>query len=196
MLTIRLSLAKCAEELDGLIPPAQEDGNESSSSSVSNHVRLRLPVSSSRDEPPRASPTETNRFKQMADQLLRLLLLFDDVLVQEHSPEHASMLHLPDKQDNITCDFCTCDIFQSFFECTKCVDYPKAEDSAIAPGYGLVICPSCYVDGRACRCRSMIPMQCQDFRTLLSEREKAAEVLRRAQRIFPQKRRSSARIEE
>ena len=44
----------------------------------------------------------------------------------------------------LACDFCGADIFQSFFECQKCL---KDKTTPVTrPGDGLLICPSCYVN--------------------------------------------------
>src|SRR5271154_1765601 len=43
----------------------------------------------------------------------------------------------------------------------------------------LTLCPSCYIDGRTCRCGSMIPVQCRRFDDLISDRERVAQVLTR-----------------
>lgn len=102
----------------------------------------------------------------------------------------ASSLHSPDCNDTlvrqpphdiprVTCDFCDTDIFQSFFECKKCV--PDEDDSA--PGDpsdeldGLIICPQCYVEGRTCRCGVMKPTQYRAFSQLLLDRNTAMSVL-------------------
>ena len=180
-LMIRKSLVQCTDELNSLVPSSQEDDIESSessfSSSISDHIRL--PVSSSRNEP-KASQSQTTRISELGEKLRGLLRLYDDVLVEEYSPDHASLLHLQDKDQNITCDFCTCDVFQSFFECQNCVDRSELEEAhEIAPGHGLIICPSCYVDGRVCECGRMTPTQYHRFEELLSDRDRAVQVLRR-----------------
>ncbi|KAI0780970.1 hypothetical protein BD413DRAFT_463733, partial [Trametes elegans] len=78
---------------------------------------------------------------------------------------------------NLACDFCGADIFQSFFECQSCRTPEEGTTPSI--GDGLLICPSCYVEGRACHCSDMEPRQCRPFEMLLSDRNDAAHVLSR-----------------
>lgn len=75
---------------------------------------------------------------------------------------------------NIACDFCGSDIFQSFFECSTChEDGPELAK----PGHGLIICPTCYIEGRSCVCKIMAPKQYRGFSKLLEDRNLAADVL-------------------
>jgi hypothetical protein len=120
---------------------------------------------------------------------LQLLLgAYDDILSDEaYNTKDADktpiVLHTPaqpsstseDTDDRITCDFCSADIFQSFLECRVCVKKP----GEVTPGYGCVVCPRCYVDGRTCRCGTMNPAQCRPFDDLLKVRDEAIEVLKR-----------------
>ncbi|KAJ7824687.1 hypothetical protein B0H13DRAFT_2443554, partial [Mycena leptocephala] len=110
------------------------------------------------------------------DTLLRVLLLFDSILIEEYSPEANKMQHLgwakdgkEVEVDQLTCDFCGGDIFLSFFECRACVDGRKPA----APGAGFVICPGCYVEGRTCECEVMVPMQCRFIKNLFEARARA-----------------------
>lgn len=87
----------------------------------------------------------------------------------------------------VTCDFCDTDVFQSFFECRKCVVPPvdEAMETGTAHevhGDGLVICPSCYVEGRTCRCEIMQPTQCRPFNELLCDRNMAMKVLEQVEK--------------
>lgn len=67
------------------------------------------------------------------------------------------------------CDFCGADIFQSFFECRKCVR--SSEGDKLSIGDGLLICPSCYVTGRTCRCGHMQAAQVRPFEDLFQARQ-------------------------
>lgn len=75
---------------------------------------------------------------------------------------------------NIACDFCGADIFQSFFECSKCHEGGPA---LARPGHGLIICPTCYIEGRSCDCQEMAPKQYRYFSKLLEDRNLAADAL-------------------
>ncbi|KAI0341657.1 hypothetical protein BDW22DRAFT_1331922 [Trametopsis cervina] len=95
---------------------------------------------------------------------------------------------------NFACDFCGSDIFQSFFECQSCaippdetVDRDHDEDEEPAStltGDGLIICPSCYVEGRTCACGIMHAAQCRPFSLLINRRNDAAAVLRKLEGDF------------
>lgn len=166
----------------------------------------RLPMSSSRDEPLPLSPSELKKKEFGMKKLRKLITLFDDVLVEEFSKDHNQMSHMttsftstasstslsessdgstsptPDGISRITCDFCDTDVFQSFFECRKCIPAPPldAMDTGTAPQGcedGLVICPSCYVEGRTCQCEVMRPVQCRPFSDLLRDRNLAVKIL-------------------
>jgi hypothetical protein len=189
--TIYRTILRYTQELEKFLP-LTDDTPSSSRSPSSELTRTHLPVSSSRNEP-RTLSADNDQISRLTQQLRRLLQLFDDILVEEYAPENKYMPRLPpnkisddtllsttkdkDKGGHITCDFCACDIFQSFFECLRCV--PEGDNAATAQGDGLVICPSCYVDGRTCRCEVMVPIQCRDFEALISCRNNAAKVLRK-----------------
>ena len=78
-------------------------------------------------------------------------------------------------RDQYTCDYCGADIFQSFFKCETCCVVP-ASDGRVDDA--LVICATCYVEGRSCKCGDMTPTQRYRTETLLDERNKAALILR------------------
>ncbi|KAL4067881.1 hypothetical protein J3A83DRAFT_4096483 [Scleroderma citrinum] len=119
----------------------------------------------------------------LAHELKKLLDLFDDILAQEYTAQHKSLPNVSQSgaahYDNIHCDFCGADIFQSFFECDKCA-FQSDGDSAFLPlGDGLVVCPSCYVEGRTCRCGEMQPVQHRVMDDLLQSRDSAARAIQR-----------------
>jgi hypothetical protein len=106
------------------------------------------------------------------------------IMDEEYSPEWKDMSR-PDvgTQENgsgaetecpIICDFCGCDVFQSFFECSKCI--PSGGAPRGCKGYA--ICPPCYVEGRSCRCIVMEPMQVSSFNKLIKVQQAAIEVLK------------------
>lgn len=102
-----------------------------------------------------------------------LLTLYDSILVEEYEPRHKDMVSRPTEEDIcIDCDFCGCDIFQSFFECGPSSD-------------GCVICPGCYVEGRNCKCKNarMHPMQCRDFQQLVDVRTNAVNAVARYEEL-------------
>lgn len=118
----------------------------------------------------------------LAYDLKQLLDLFDDVLAQDFTAQHASLPHVSQSgstySDDIACDFCGADVFQSFFECDKCIPPPSSDNSGVLLlGCGLVLCPSCYVEGRSCRCGVMQPVQCRVIGDLFKSRDNAAKAI-------------------
>jgi hypothetical protein len=130
----------------------------------------------------RSSPTVNSNLERVADDLHHLLELLDDVLAEEYSPKHQDMPHVSQSetchQNNICCDFCGADVFQSFFECLPCALRSPGIDDKMKIGDGIVVCPLCYVEGRSCNCGTMNPTQCQPFGDLLKVRDKALHVIR------------------
>ncbi|KAG6888899.1 hypothetical protein C0992_007223 [Termitomyces sp. T32_za158] len=113
-----------------------------------------------------------------------LLKLFDSVLVEESPIPHRRIHCLQSVTtpttavDQLSCDFCGADVFQSFFECLSCVNGPQDSNSSKAKhGDGFVICAGCYIEGRSCKCGNMEPVQCRPFQELLDVRNKVAELL-------------------
>ncbi|KAG9318700.1 hypothetical protein JVU11DRAFT_796 [Chiua virens] len=119
------------------------------------------------------------------DNLKHLVSLFDDILAAEFSVARDSMPHVSQSNllhtDNLHCDFCGSDIFQSFFECDKCLPAASSGSSAgILPvGDGLTLCPLCYAEGRICHCGEMQPVQCRPFNDLLRIRDQAVMAIQR-----------------
>lgn len=121
-------------------------------------------------------PTSTENLKQ-------LVCLFDDILIAEASISRDSMPHISQSgvshTDNLHCDFCGADIFQSFFECDSCLPVSSSSVSGgvLPVGDGLILCPSCYVEGRTCQCGNMQPVQCRPFGYLLGIRDRAVKAI-------------------
>lgn len=109
-----------------------------------------------------------------ANRVFELLTLFDHILTAECPPASTPIAMLQTSTDDITCDFCGADIFQSFFECRHCT--LSGEPSLC--GNGLALCPACFSDGRHCLCPMMGPMQVRNFGSLLDERRKAVSTLK------------------
>ncbi|KAH7929751.1 hypothetical protein BV22DRAFT_107094 [Leucogyrophana mollusca] len=117
-----------------------------------------------------------------ARQLRQLLELFDDIIAEEYTPVHSRLPHvsqLGSHKDDISCDFCGADVFQSFFGCEACVEKSAADSvpGTTNVGDGIVICSSCYVEGRTCLCGAMRPAQCRPFSELLRHRDRAMKAL-------------------
>ncbi|KAF9227649.1 hypothetical protein BS17DRAFT_774094 [Gyrodon lividus] len=132
-------------------------------------------------ENPPANSTERDTIAS-AEQLKQLVVLFDDVLASDYSTTRDSMPHVSQSgsihKDDLHCDFCGADVFQSFFECDSCTPMPSSEASGIlAVGDGLVLCPLCYVEGRTCRCGETQPVQCRPFSDLLETRDRAVRAI-------------------
>jgi hypothetical protein len=110
-----------------------------------------------------------------------LLYVFDNILSEEYHKAHKEMTTLKegitissdlsetDRQNVLVCDCCSGDIFQSFFECRKC--------NGGDPHNIYHICPTCYVEGRSCRCVIMVPKMLRPWSVLLSIRNDATRAL-------------------
>ncbi|KAJ3905028.1 hypothetical protein F5879DRAFT_800469 [Lentinula edodes] len=118
-----------------------------------------------------ASGNEVDIGKQ-SRRLAYALRIFDDVLQNECVEDYAS-LPCSSSSENLSCDFCGADIFQSFLECQDCF---SLGDLVRDP---CTICPGCYAEGRSCRCQSMRPKQLQPLDNILQERNKVIEGLQK-----------------
>lgn len=106
----------------------------------------------------------------LCKEVARLIELLDDVLEQEYCSQHRRLPQVtnsfaPDGHDHV-CDFCGADIFLSFFQCDTC---SPRDDS----GGPVCLCPTCVVEGRTCKCKSVKPVQSGSFRDLLRNRNNA-----------------------
>ncbi|KAH9946139.1 uncharacterized protein BXZ73DRAFT_37021 [Epithele typhae] len=125
-----------------------------------------------------AQPLDTNLKFAVAPCLIRVLKFFQQVLRDEYDDGHDQYPHLASDEvelSHLACDFCGADIFQSFFECSACGD---AEGKGV--GFGLIICPGCYVEGRTCECDNMTPSQCRPINILIEAYNGAARILHQA----------------
>lgn len=133
-----------------------------------------------------SKPFDTIQKSVVAQKLMTVLRLYDDILLGEYSRagttprpplgREDSKHHKPDSgqrlaDDMHTCDFCGADIFQSYFQCL-------GDKSALSPGEeSFIICPGCYVEGRTCACQRMMAHERQSFDILLEARWKAIQAL-------------------
>jgi hypothetical protein len=123
---------------------------------------------------PDSTPASVN---PLCKEIARLIELLDDVLEQEYSTQHRRLRQVtnsfvPGGHGHV-CDFCGADIFLSFFQCDSCSSGDGSEDP-------ICLCPACFVEGRTCKCRSMEPVKCGNFRELLRNRNNAMLKLRDA----------------
>ena len=113
----------------------------------------------------------------LCQEVARLIALLDDILEQEYSTHHRRLRQITNSfapnGHNHVCDFCGADIFLSSFQCDSCSSRDGSEDP-------VCICPTCVVEGRMCKCRSMEPVQNGSFRDILRTRNNAMVKLREA----------------
>ncbi|KAF5380865.1 hypothetical protein D9615_004049 [Tricholomella constricta] len=119
-----------------------------------------------------------SRHTDLTKGMKALLKLFDDILLEEYSSSHKKMYCLSSassspaasqssadtssddaKGIDLHCDFCGADVFQSFFECQKCVSPEVSGYPNVEHGDGFVVCA------------------CRPFDELLFCRNKAAQKL-------------------
>ncbi|TRM62617.1 hypothetical protein BD626DRAFT_497942 [Schizophyllum amplum] len=92
------------------------------------------------------------------DELMLLVGLYEHLLVDEYTKKHDTMAHLVSKDafqhfDDLLCDFCGADIYQSFFRCAGCAVEADAVGGKMDDCVS--ICAACYVEGRVCLCEGM-----------------------------------------
>lgn len=113
----------------------------------------------------------------LCKEVARLVVLLDDILEQEYSTQYRRFRQItnsfvPEGHGDV-CDFCGADIFLSSFQCNSC----SPRDGSGDP---VCLCPTCVVEGRMCKCRSLEPVQSGDFRDILRNRNNAMLKLRDA----------------
>ena len=120
-------------------------------------------------------PDTNNSISRVADELQKLIPLFDDVLLEGYSGDHDS-LFLPDHTGrNPACHYCGASLFLSYFNCASvCFDL---ETDAPGVDTSIRVCGACYVEGRSCTYRKMTPRRLRDFSSMLQERNDAASIL-------------------
>lgn len=81
--------------------------------------------------------------------------------------------------DAYSCDYCTCDIFVSFFECRACPGRASSEENGAVSDGDIHLCPGCVAEGRSCACtRPMSPIQRFPYSSVRNGYNKAARALR------------------
>ncbi|KAF7305036.1 JmjC domain-containing protein [Mycena kentingensis (nom. inval.)] len=127
------------------------------------------------DATKRAKENNIKHKGELSSNLRKLIRLYDAILEDEYAETSEDIPNLPergfDEIGQLVCDFCGADIFQSFFEC-------GGDDKPEARGTGFKICSGCYVEGRACKCTTMVPVQCRPFKSLTSARTLAIRALK------------------
>jgi len=120
---------------------------------------------------------EGKQQESLASNIKKLLVVYDLILAEEFETHRDEMTRSSAANEansiddeHILCDFCGCDIFQSFFECRTCAEVDSAEG-------GYVVCPGCYAEGRSCKCHIMQRMQRRQFGVLLDTRKEAVQVV-------------------
>jgi len=113
----------------------------------------------------------------VAQELTTVLHLYDHILMEEYSREGTIRtdsrgqfkspvsLRLADEMQ--TCGFCGADIFQSYF---RCHGHKHGEEN-------FIVCPGCYIEGRACACQNMREQERQSFDVLFNARWNALQAL-------------------
>ncbi|KAF9517818.1 hypothetical protein BS47DRAFT_445764 [Hydnum rufescens UP504] len=101
----------------------------------------------------------------------RLVRIMSEIHVEEYHPDYKNFLVETTNDLKFTCDCCSADIFQTYFECKKCT--PPNE-----PDQFYTMCTMCYVEGRSCKCEDMAPRVLRPWPELLRIRNNAASVAR------------------
>ncbi|KAH9483676.1 C-module-binding factor A [Psilocybe cubensis] len=162
--TIFYSIIREAEELAKLM----EDAHDTSSAVATTSKSKKNSQKSNISKP----STPESSASVLANDLMELISVADCILAEEYDSINKIMPQMFsgnrfEKEPTVICDFCRCDIFQSFFECRNCVD------GGISSGERMHICAGCYVEGRSCDCSNMQPIQYGNFQDLVDAREMA-----------------------
>ena len=141
----------------------------------SHASRINQFLSRSLSEPSDSSLDTRDSIPRVAHQLRKLILLFDDVLLEGYSDDHDSLFLPNHMQTNPTCHYCGTYLFLSYFNCAGVcfdleTDSPRADTS-------IRVCGGCYVEGRFCACKDMTPKRLRSFSRTLQERNEAATAL-------------------
>ena len=111
----------------------------------------------------------------LADELQKLIGMFDNVLLEGYSRDHDSLYIRDFGSEKPMCHYCGAFLFLSYFDCAgSCfnleTDTPRVNSS-------IRVCGACYVEGRFCTCRKMSPKRLQSFSGMLQERNDVARTL-------------------
>jgi len=102
------------------------------------------------------------------------LPLYKQMLIESYDPHWEK--HPTRVFDAESCDCCGADIWQSAMICYTCSS--EADSTQGSGQLPLIICGSCYVDGRSCKCGEMQPAHARPFDELLGVANKAIVLLR------------------
>lgn len=119
--------------------------------------------------------SETTLMRSTAVEIRQLLELVDEILKAEAYTNDEEIPNLSDSPTTISCAFCGGEVFQKVFRCrNKC---PKEGTDPTLTGT-IVICPSCYIDGRTCLCGKMAPFRLRPIAQMVAFRNEVAAWLR------------------
>lgn len=126
-------------------------------------------------EPSDSRPSAHDSMPRVANELRKLIRVFDDVLLEGYSDDQDSLFLPNHTGDDPTCYYCGASLFLSYFNCAGvCFDL---ETDSPHLDMSVNVCSGCYVEGRSCACRNMMPKRLHSFSHMLQERNKAASTL-------------------
>lgn len=141
----------------------------------SHTSRLKESLSGSSLGPSSSHPDTCYPMSRVADELRKLIRLLDSVLLEGYSDNHDSLFLSKDLEPSPTCHCCGASLFLSYFSCPgTCVDL---EFDSSHLDMSIRVCGACYVEGRSCTCRNMVPGRLRNFSDILQERNDAAITL-------------------
>ncbi|PPQ63092.1 hypothetical protein CVT24_005947 [Panaeolus cyanescens] len=121
-----------------------------------------------------SSGSSQNKQKQfLLHRTSQLLRVYSNILTEEYCSAFKTSTMEASQDNRLVCDFCGCDVFQSFFECQDRCFETDADDLK----QYCILCAGCFAEGRTCACGDMKPMQRYDFSALLDLRSRAIQLL-------------------
>lgn len=122
-----------------------------------------------------AQPNDLESLSEKSRTLEQGLRLFDEVINFSYCSCDDELPTIEPLSPHTSCSFCGGELFRTAFCCAgSCVRDDAAGDMV---DFKIVLCDLCFVDGRACRCGTMIPYRLQSLEGLINLRTKIADVL-------------------
>ena len=119
--------------------------------------------------------SETTPTRSTAIEVRQLLEVVDEILREEAYTNDEEIPTFDDPATILSCGFCGGEVFQKFFRCRN--ECPREETYSTSTD-AILICTSCYIDGRTCLCGEMSSFRLLPMAPMVAARNKVAAWLR------------------